>query len=126
MATKKYKKLTNAEKKYRKELREELREQGLIPPVKPKLNRKKFLDETKEEFKSLNIFNDVQFLYEAISWMTPSDQQRGITSEQIGVLKMMKMAVDIKNYMEDKKRSGETNYAPSELYETVISPILKL
>lgn len=42
--------MTLAEKKMRKELRESLREQGILPPMKPRLNRKKFLLETWNDF----------------------------------------------------------------------------
>ena len=32
-----------------KEIRQELREKGILPPIKPKLNRKKFAKEVREE-----------------------------------------------------------------------------
>lgn len=78
----------------------------------------------KNEFNSLDEFSDIRYVYEAITWMTANNQ--GITSEQIGVLKVMKLAVDIKNFMEELKQKGETNYKPLDLYKNVVDPILKL
>ena len=42
MATKKYKRMTNREKDERKRFKKNLQEKGIIPPDKPRLNRKKF------------------------------------------------------------------------------------
>lgn len=39
-----YKRLSVAEKKHRKEIRDNLRDEGILPPVKRRLNRKKFLE----------------------------------------------------------------------------------
>ena len=48
----KKKRLTNREKKLRAEAKKELQAKGVIPPDKPKLNRKKFIDEAKAEWNS--------------------------------------------------------------------------
>lgn len=53
---KKYKKLTNKEKQLNKEFREEMRERGILPPVKPKLNRRKFAQEVREEWEKRRFF----------------------------------------------------------------------
>ncbi|WP_445506722.1 hypothetical protein [Niallia sp. 03190] len=128
MATKQkiYKRMTIAEKKARKEARERLREKGILSPPKARLNRKKFLNEVKEEFESLESYSDAHYLYLAISWMVPSKQEKDITSEQVGVLKLMKISVEIKKFLEQKRSAGETQYSPMELYEEAIQPILKL
>lgn len=125
MAKKKtYKRLTAAEKKFRKELREELREKGLIPPVKPRLNRKSFRESVRTEWKSFNSYSDIRYLFEAISWMVADKET--ISQEQVGVLKMMKIAMDIKSYLEAKKANGETEYSVLEVFEKVVDPIRKL
>ncbi|ECD6517255.1 addiction module toxin RelE [Salmonella enterica subsp. enterica] len=128
MAAKKksYKKMTNAEKKLRKEVRESLREEGLIPPVKAKLNRKKFLAETKEEFKSFESFSDLSHLYEAISIMTTVLPQGKVSPEQVGVAKVLKLAMEIKKYHEGLVSKGETTYKPYDRYKEVIEPIMNL
>ena len=51
MAAKKYKRMTNREKEERKRIKKNLQEKGIIPPDKPRLNRKKFAKEVCDEWK---------------------------------------------------------------------------
>ena len=51
MAAKKYKRMTNREKDERKRFKKSLQEKGIIPPDKPRLNRKKFAKEVCDEWK---------------------------------------------------------------------------
>lgn len=51
MAAKK-KRLTQKEKKQNAEIKKKLQEEGIIPPDKPRLNRKKFVDEAMKEWDS--------------------------------------------------------------------------
>lgn len=122
----KYKRLTNAEKKFNKEIREQLREDGILPPIKPKLNRKKFSKEVIEEFKGFGSYSDLRSLYEAISWMLPSDIERKVTPEQIGLVKTLKLALEIKKFKEKKETEGIDTYKVEELYEEVVRPIKNL
>lgn len=48
----KKKRLTNKQKKLNAEVKKELQEKGVIPPDKPKLNRKQFIEEAKAEWYS--------------------------------------------------------------------------
>ena len=123
MAAKKYKRKTNAEKKMDKEIRQELREKGILPPIKPKLNRKKFAKEVREEWDKNG---DALYLRAALGAMVPSEHSKNISSEQIGVLKLMKISMEYKKFDEEKKAQGETKYSIGELYEKVMAPILNL
>lgn len=125
MAQKK-KRMTIAEKKYMAEWRSEMRAEGLLPPVKKRLDRKKFLQETFEEFDTLERYTDLSCLYEAMAWMVSRKQERKITEEQVGVLKVMKIAVAIRDFYDQKRAAGESQYEIKELYEKVIEPIKKL
>lgn len=126
----KKKRMTVAEKKMNAKVREELRAAGVIPPVKPKLNRKKFAEEVIKGYQdNLNTYSDIRFLMEGISCMLPSLEprfKRQISSEEVGVLKALKIALGIKAFIEEKKEAGEEKYSPMELYEKVIKPIRKL
>lgn len=122
-AKKKYKKLTNKEKQINKEIRQEMREKGILPPVKPKLNRKKFAKEVREEWDKNG---DMIYLKGALGAMVPTDHSSNISSEQIGVLKLMKIAMEYKKFEEEIKAKGETTYSIGELYKKVIAPILNL
>ncbi len=47
-AKKKPKRMANAEKRERAEARKEPQERGVLPPGKPKLDRKKYVEEARE------------------------------------------------------------------------------
>ena len=126
MTTKKYKRMTIAEKERMKKTRKELRNEGILPPVKQRLNRKKFRDEVTEEYKQLQQTHDVHYLLQAISIMAPGSETKSISSEEVGVLKVMKMAVEIKKFEENKSKNGETTYKAMELYDEVIKPIFNM
>ncbi|WP_069997835.1 hypothetical protein [Cellulosilyticum sp. I15G10I2] len=129
MATKKkYKPLTKKEKDFNKSIKKEMIESGLIPPPKKKLNRLKFAKETKQEFKDSNIsyYEDILHLIEAISWMLPSEYSGKVSPEQIGVLKVLKLTVDIKKWHEDLKEKGQKQYKVGDFYDQVVAPILRL
>lgn len=126
MAKKKYKKLTNKEKQENKEIRTELREKGIIPPVKPKLNRRKFAKEVIEEWQD---HGDIFYLLKAVGCMLPSIEIKTkvtISPEQIGVLKALKIAMEYKKFVEELKAKGENTYRIGELYNKVIAPIITL
>lgn len=123
-AKKKYKKLTNAEKKVNKEIRAELREKGILPPVKPKLNRKKFAQEVREEWEKNG---DIFYLIRGLGCIIPSGEfDTKITPEQIGALKVMKLAMEIKKFEENLKAKGENQYNAMDFYKDVIAPVLDL
>lgn len=120
---KKYKKMTAAEKKQRKEIRERMRATGMLPPVKSRLNRKKFLQEAFAAYEELEIYRDTLYLRQAISCMVSRKQEKDITSEQVGVLKVMKLATAIRDFERGKLNAGETSYSFQEFYEQVVQPI---
>ena len=123
-AKKKYKKMTNKEKQFNKELRDKWREEGFLPPIKPKLNRKKFAKEVREEWQE---HGDIFYLFKAIGCMIPSGEyDTKISSEQIGALKVLKIAMEYKKFEEELKAKGETKYSVGELYEKAIAPIINL
>jgi hypothetical protein len=122
VTTEKKKPMTNAEKKARAQVREELRKTGLLPPIKRPLNRKRFVADAKKEFEgAMDVFTAYERLDEAIGFMlaepTPGP-------EQVGVAKMLKIAVEINRFMEEKKTRGELRYTVKELYDR-LEPISK-
>lgn len=121
----KRKRLTVKEKKFNAELRKEMREEGILPPIKPKLNRRKFVKETRTEYaEEFNRFDDIIYLYEAINWMLPSGEYKTqISPEEVGVAKVLKMAIEIKKFNKEKLAKGNKTYKLDDLYKTVIEPI---
>ena len=53
MAKRKYQRMTRREKEARAQVKKELQEKGILPPDKPRLNRKKFVREAIQEYDTL-------------------------------------------------------------------------
>ena len=106
----KSKRLTNKEKALKAKTKKELQKQGLLPPDKPRLNRKKFAKEAAEQFdKEINLMDpmDVFWCHNALTLVTAGTDIFPITSEQVGVFKLMKITAEIKNFMKKPRRLGK-------------------
>lgn len=125
MGKKKYKPLTKKEKAFNKQIKAEMIAKGILPPPKPRLNRRKFAEDVKEEFNEMSSYDDYYYVFQAISLMTPTRNHK-ISSEELGVLKMMKLAIGIKKFLEQKTEAGEDSYNSMELFKEVVYPIMKL
>ena len=103
VAKKKRKKLTNREKTERAEAKKRLQERGVLPPDKPRLNRTKFAEEVVTEFNQ-HMLSVVGYHYvlHAIGFMVGAKMTR-VTSEEVGVLKVLKAAVELKKFHEARK-----------------------
>ena len=129
---KKYKRMTVREKEFRKQAKKQLQEKGIIPPDKPRLNRKKFADEVLEEFQN-NKEVDIYDIHESLLIMLPQKWDKdkkgnyigGVSSENVTALKILKMAMELKKIRMKAKDEGRELTA-GEAYENVIEPILKL
>ena len=102
----KSKRLTNKEKALKSKVKKELQEQGLLPPDKPR----KFAKEAAEQFdKEINLMNpmDVFWFHNALTLVTAGTDVLPITSEQVGVFKLMKITAEIKKLHEETKKSGK-------------------
>lgn len=107
------KKMTNREKKYRAEIKKELQKDGLIPLDKPKLNRKKFIQEAKEEWNHReNTYPMHMYLLEAISWMLIHTEKHNnrASLEAIGVAKVLKLAIRLHQFEEELTEKGKKEY----------------
>ena len=95
MATKKYKRMTNREKEERKRFKKILQEDGILPPDKPRLNRKKFAQEVCDEWKdySLGDYVKLNTFIIVLEMMTNSGRYGSISKEDLGILKLKKCAM---------------------------------
>ncbi|WP_459997072.1 addiction module toxin RelE [Paradesulfitobacterium aromaticivorans] len=104
-----------------------MRARGLLPPVKPKLNRGKFAKEVLAEFENFSGYSDIMHLYHALGFMRPSFEiKEKISLEQMGVLKLLKISMEIKKFIEEKRNNGESEYKVMDLYEKAVKPTLDL
>lgn len=118
--------MTNKEKQLRKKVREELRDKGVIPPPKKRLDRKAFAQDVLKRYDDLGNFDLYIDLIEAIIYMVPeSSVTIGVTSEQVGVLKMLKIAMDLHERKQQAIKEGRTiNHL--ELWNEVVKPVWNL
>ncbi|WP_302105074.1 hypothetical protein [uncultured Alistipes sp.] len=127
MAQKK-KRLTQREKAERAVIRNKLREDGLLPPIKPRLNRKKFARETWAAFDAFYKAEPIRAelsLLKAIGFMV-GPEMKEVSSEEVGVLKLLKLAVEYNAFLEKLETEGRTTYTYGELIDEVILPITNL
>lgn len=121
----KKKPMTQREKKAREEARAWAREEGFLPPVKPRLNRKKFVNEAIAEFEEMDVFTADYHLRKAIGCMIGTNMH-DVTSEEIGVAKLLKIAAASARFMEKLKGENLRQYSIGEYLDEVVLPITKL
>ncbi len=116
------KRMTSAEKRLRTELKKELQEKGVLPPDKPKLNRKKYVEEARQEWNRRGkdcLVWDV-YLYKAISIMLgATDKQFRVSLEAIGVAKCLKLAIRLKEFSDKLAAEGRNEYTLGEELEYI-------
>lgn len=119
----KSKKLTNREKKLRAELKKKWQEEGVIPPDKPKLNRKQFIEETRMEWNSREVVSCVWdfYLVEAFGYMMA--KKEGLSGraslEAVGAAKVLRIALRLHKFYEEIKAKGEHEYKLMDQYEYI-------
>lgn len=121
----KKKRLTQREKAERAKIKKQLQEEGLLPPDKPRLNRKKFAREVWEEFNEMDVLKADYYLRRAI-WAMVGPDMHEVTLEQVGILKLLKLAVETEKFMRALEAEGRDQYTIGEYHDKVYSPIMKL
>jgi hypothetical protein len=119
----KKKKLTNREKKDRAEFKKQMQEKGILPPDKPKLNRKKFIEEAREEWngRDSECYIWEEYLMVAMSYMLM--QREGMSSraslEAVGVAKVLKVAIRLREFSKMVREKGENEYKLTDQYNYI-------
>lgn len=121
----KQKRLTQREKALNAKVKKKLQADGILPPDKPPLNRKKFAKEVIAEFDEMDVYDSIMYLRKAIGCMVGPDMME-VTLEQVGVLKLMKIAIDTKKFMEALEAEGRSTYTIGEYLDTTVLPITRL
>lgn len=121
MAAKK-KRLTQKEKKQNAEIKKELQEKGIIPPDKPRLNRKKFVDGAMEEWNNRpQCYIWDSYLLEALSFIIGRTEGRNfrVSREAVGAAKVLKLAIRLYRFHMKLKEKGRTEYKVVEELEYI-------
>lgn len=108
------KRLTQREKAERAAIKKQLQADGVLPPDKPRLNRKKFAREVWEDFSEMDVYTADFYLRKAIM-ATVGPELHEVTSEQVGILKLMKLAVETDRLCGNSKQRGASNTASGSM-----------
>lgn len=123
MAAAKRKRMTNREKEENAKLKKELQEKGIIPPDKPKLNRKKFIEEAKAEWngRENDCFTWELYLVEAISYVMARKEGNSLRAspEAVGAAKVLKIAVRLREFQKMLRKKGDTSYRLIDQYDYI-------
>lgn len=124
----KTKRLTQREKAVRAATKKRLQADGILPPDKPRLNRKKFAQETWAEWTALvaeDRLRAAMALCRAVGFTTDSELFE-VTPEQVGILKAMKIAVEYEKFLRKLEAEGRNDYTLGELADEVVLSVWKL
>lgn len=124
----KTKRLTQREKAARAAAKKRLQAQGVLPPDKPRLNRKQFARETWAEWSALVAKDHLlaaMALCRAVGFTTGPELLE-VTPEQVGILKAVKIAVEYDKFLSKLDAEGRSEYTMGELADEVILPVWKL
>lgn len=99
MAAKK-KRMTQKEKDLNRAWKKEMQEKGILPPDKKRLNRRKFIEEVRDEWnaKDQDCYIWDFYLMRAVSYMmSQTDKRLNPSPEAVGVAKLLKAAMKLKD-----------------------------
>lgn len=117
------KRLTSREKRSNARIKKELQAEGVLPPDKPKLNRKKFIEEAMNEWNSRDkdVFVWELYLAETFSLMLGHVEKRSLRTslEAVGAAKVLKLALRLREFSKKLQGEGRDKYTAGEKYEFV-------
>ena len=118
---KKYKKMTQKEKAMNKKIRDELRADGVLPPVKPKLNRKKYVEEARKEWAAQggNYKRNYYFPAALSLILGLKDIHHHVSPEAVGAAKIIKLTIRLMEFDNKLEKEGRTTYTVGEQYEYI-------
>lgn len=112
----KSKRLTQKQKNANREAKKRLQAKGILPPDKKKLNRKKFIDETINEWRNREHSSiwDIYLAEAAMIISARTDVKHNISLEAVGAAKVLKMALKTKEFEDKMREEGRTKYTYQE------------
>lgn len=117
MAAKK-KRLTQKEKKLNAQFKKEMQEKGIIPPDKPRLNRRKFVDDAMKEWNDRpQCYLWENYLIKAFGFIMAETERGSLTrvsQEAVGAAKVLKLAIRLFEFHMKLKDEGREKYTLKE------------
>lgn len=116
----KRRRMTQKEKQERAQAKKRLQEKGIIPPDKPRLNRKKFIEEAMSEWNDrLRSIEGFMPLTKAVGYVLCQTENGRISKEAVGAAKVLKIAVRLSEFQEKLEKEGKTKYKLLEEYDYI-------
>lgn len=115
--------MTKKKRLERAKIKKQLQAEGVLPPDKKKLNRKKFVEEARQEWNSRNrdCYVWETYLMDAVGIMLGRVERKTlrVSPEAVGVAKCLKLAVRLQEFYETVKARGDTTYTLKEQYDYI-------
>lgn len=113
--------MTNREKRERAATKKLLQAEGILPPDKPRLNRKRFIEEAEAEWNGRDLECLIWDLYimRALFCMLGHGSARGISPEAVGAAKILKIAIRLHKFETELKENGRDKYSYGEQYDYI-------
>lgn len=101
--------MTKKEIKRRAAIKKELQDKGIIPPDKPRLNRKKFIDDVTKEWEARPVTAWEMYMIRSIYWALSHYDKKTfrISETAVAAAKILKATMELAKLHEGKKRNGE-------------------
>ncbi len=114
------KRLTQKEIRARAAFKKKLQQEGILPPDKPRLNRKKFIEDTMNQFLDWECPAPLPYLGWALrEMMYHRDRSGGYSKEAVGAAKAARLAMERVRFEQEKREAGEQTFTVGELMERV-------
>ena len=115
---KKKKRMTAKEIREKAEAKRCLQEKGILPPDKPRLDRKRFVEEAERQLREWDSWSMLPYLNWGLLEMLKKRERSGRYSlEAVGAAKAIRLAIERAALEKEKREAGESAYTASELYE---------
>mgnify|MGYP001109972592 CR=1 FL=1 len=114
--------MTAREREMNARFKKEFQEKGIIPPDKPRLNRRAYVEEARQEWngRDRDCYIWDHYLLEAVSIMTGHrGRDLRVSQEAVGAAKCLRLAIRLKGFADRLKAEGKTEYTYGELHESI-------
>lgn len=117
---KKKKRMTAKEIREKAEIKKRLQEEGILQTDKPRLDRKRFVEEAERQFLEWNSWSMCSYLtWGLLEMLEKKDRSGRYSLEAVGAAKAIRLAIERAAFEKEKREAGKSAYTASELYERV-------
>ena len=111
--------MTKREKKQRAKAKRELQEKGILPPDKPRMNRKKFIEDTLADWKKFSlesVYGELLLMEACVIMTGHHDKKCRISLEAVGAAKCFALAMRLGDL---RRKGDESPMTVGQLYDSI-------